>query len=206
MSRAKRILLIGGVLLASVGTADARLWGSRKAEKPAATAAVPGAIVLNAVEVDGSQVILRTTGAPAYTSYSPSPGVFVIDLTGTSRDAAAVIPATLPSAVASISADEVVEMGTRLTRVTFRFSESITPEIAAAEQSVVVTIPATVVPIESASSVDVLPAVVPLIPQPEPIAETPAPVVDVPVAEVIEEPVPAVEEATLPRARAVKSI
>lgn len=206
MSRAKRILLIGGVLLASVGTADARLWGSRKAEKPAATAAVPGAIVLNAVDVDGSQVILRTTGAPAYTSYSPAPGVFVIDLTGTSRDAAAVIPATLPSAVDSVSADEVVEMGTRLTRVTFRFSESITPEIAAAEQSVVVTIPATVVPSESASSIEVLPAVVPLIPQPEPIAETPAPVADVPVAEVIEEPVPVIEEATLPRARAVKGI
>ncbi len=216
MSRAKRILLIGGVLLASVGTADARLWGARKAEKPAATAAVPGAIVLNAVEIDGSQVVLRTTGAPAYTSYSPSPGVFVIDLTGTSRDAAAVIPATLPSAVASISADEVVEMGTRLTRVTFRFSEAITPEIAAADQSVVVTIPATVAPSESLSSVAVLPAVVPLIPQPEPIAETPAPAVDVPVAEialvevplaeVIEEPVPIVEDVALPRARAVKSI
>ena len=206
MSRAKRILLIGGVLLACVGTADARLWGSRKAEKPAATAAVPGAIVLNAVEVDGSQVILRTTGAPAYTSYSPAPGVFVIDLTGTSRDAAAVIPATLPSAVDSISADEVVEMGTRLTRVTFRFSESITPEIAAAEQSVVITIPAISIPGESASSIEVLPAVVPLIPQPDPIAETPAPVADVPVAEVIEEPVPVIEEATLPRARAVKSI
>ena len=29
-----------------------------------------------------------------------------------------MIPATLPAAVASLSADEVVEMGTRLTRVT----------------------------------------------------------------------------------------
>jgi hypothetical protein len=66
MSRAKRILLIGGVLLVSAGTADARLWGSRKAEKPAATAAVPGAIVLKGVEVDGSQVVLRTSGAPAH--------------------------------------------------------------------------------------------------------------------------------------------
>ena len=73
MRTAKRILVIGGVLLASVGTADARLWG-RKAEKPAAQAAVPGAVVLKAVEVDGSRVVLRTSGAPAYTSYSPSPG------------------------------------------------------------------------------------------------------------------------------------
>lgn len=218
MSRAKRIVLIGGVLLASVGTAEAGLWRSRKAEKPATAAAVPGAIVLKAVEVDGSQIVLRTSGAPAYTSYSPSPGVYVIDLTGTSRDAAAAIPATLPPAVASLSADEVVEMGTRLTRVTFRFSDSVTPEIAAAEQSVVVTVPAAV-PIETiAATVDVLPAVVPAAPQQEPdrleasapqVVESAPQVVE---AAVIEEPVPhsneetTIERATLPRARSVKSI
>lgn len=209
MRRAKQILLIGGVLLVGVGSADARLWGSRKADKPAATAVVPGAIVLNAIEIDGSRVVLRTSGAPAYTSYSPSPGVFVIDLTGTSRDAAAVIPAVLPSAVASISADEVVEMGTRLTRVTFRFSDPIAPEIAAADQSVVVTVPAAAVAADNlASTVDVLPAVVPATPQPEPaaIVETPASIAEQPAVEVVEEPVPAVEETALPRARAVKSI
>ncbi len=221
MRRAKRILLMSGMLLlTSVGSADARLWGSRKADKPAAPAAVPGAIVLKAVEVDGSRVLLRTSGAPAYTSYSPSPGVFVIDLAGTSRDAAAVIPTTLPSSVASLSADEVVEMGTRLTRVTVRFTGSTVPEIAAADQAVVITVPETV-----ASSVAVMPAVVPAAPQPaaaqpEPVVETPAQVAEVPAAEVhaevpvevVEEPVPApasapvVEEAMLPRARAVKSI
>jgi len=211
MRRAKRILLIGGVLLVSVGTADARLWGSRKAEKPPVNAAVPGAIILSAVEVDGSQVVLRTSGAPAYTSYSPSPGVFVIDLTGTSRDAAAVVPSTLPPAVASISADEVVEMGTRLTRVTFRFADSIVPEITAGENSVVISVPASAVPIENvASTVDVLPAVVPLAPpvdsQPEAtIVEKPAPVAEAP-AEVVEEPMTVADEVTLPRARAVKRI
>jgi hypothetical protein len=51
MRRAKRILLTAGVLIVSASTADARLWG-RKADKPAATASLPGAIVLNAVEVD----------------------------------------------------------------------------------------------------------------------------------------------------------
>jgi len=35
MSRAKRILLIGGVLVMSVSAAEARLWGGRKADKPA---------------------------------------------------------------------------------------------------------------------------------------------------------------------------
>ena len=214
MSRAKRILLIGGVLVVCVGTADAGLWRSRKADKPAATAAaVPGAVVLSGFEVDGSRVVLRTSGAPAYTSYSPSPGVFVIDLTGTSRDAAAAVPSTLPPAVASLSADEVVEMGTRLTRVTFRFADSIIPEITASENSVIVTVPATSIPIENvASSVDVLPAVVPLAqPEPQPenvIAEVPAQPVDIPAApaEIVEEPMAVAEEAALPRARSVRRI
>lgn len=206
MSRAKRILLMGGVLLLSVGAAEARWWGSRKADKPAADTQILTAITLSAVEVDGSRVILRTTGAPAYTSYSPAPGVFVVDLTGTSREAAVVIPSTLPPAVTSLSADEVVEMGTRLTRVTFRFVESLMPDVAAAEQSVVVTVPATTIPIETA----VLPAVVPVMPapaeleapaQPEPEVEPlPAPAIEV------AEPVAQVEEIALPRARSVKSI
>ena len=95
MRRAKRYLVIAGILLLSVGTADAGLFGSRKAKAPAETAAA-SAITLNAVEVDGSRVILRTSGAPAYTSYSPTPGVFVVDLTETARDAAVTIPQTLP--------------------------------------------------------------------------------------------------------------
>jgi type IV pilus assembly protein PilQ len=215
MSRAKRILLIGGVLMVSVSAADARVWGSKKPQQPAAetSAAVPGAIVLGAVEVDGSRVILRTSGAPAYTSYSPSPGVFVVDLTGTSRDDAAVIPPVLPPAVLSMSADEVVEMGTRLTRITFRFAESFTPDVSAADRSVVVTVPARAIPIataETAPPVEVLPTVVassrtpsptPIIPEPQPSVEA----LPTPVAEQVNEPAPVIEEA-LPRARSVKSI
>jgi type IV pilus assembly protein PilQ len=212
MSRAKRILLIGGVLMVSVSAADARLWGARKAKEPAApTAAVPGAIVLGAVEVDGSRVILRTSGAPAYTSYSPAPGVFVVDLTGTSRDAAAVVPPALPPAVLSIAADEVVEMGTRLTRVTFRFAESFSPDVSASDKAVIVTVPARAIAIataETAPPVDVLPAVVPstttasLTPEPQPSVEA----LPTPVAEEVAEPTPIVEEVPLPRARAVKFI
>lgn len=211
MSRAKRILLIGGVLVMSVSAAEARLWGGRKADKQAEATANPSLIALSAVEVDGSRVVLRTSGAPAYTSYSPSPGVFVVDLTGTSRDATAVIPATLPPAVVSITADEVVEMGTKLTRVTFRFSESLLPEITPGDKSVVITVPATAVAIETAPPVEVLPAVVPAspaavaqnVPDPEPqpsIEPLPAPAAEV------AEPVAIVEDIPLPRARAVKFI
>src|ERR1041384_5715476 len=120
MSRAKRIVLVAGMLVVSVTAVHAGLWRSRKAQKPAEQGAAP--MALTAVEIDGSRVSLRTTGTPAYTSYSPSPDVFVIDLTGTTRDAALMIPTSFPPAVASIAADDVVEMGNRLTRVTFRFS------------------------------------------------------------------------------------
>lgn len=222
MSRARRILLIGGVLIVSTGVAEARIWGSKKADKPAPAAAVQAAVVLRGVEVDGSRVVLRTSGAPAYTSYSPSPGVFVVDLTGTSRDAAVAVPATLPPAVSSIAADEVTEMGTRLTRVTFRLADAFVPNVEASESSVVVTIPATAVPIETADSapaVEVLPAVVPATPDPRPAESLAGPVVEVveerpAVPVVVEEPVEerrseevaAEETVSLPRARAVRFI
>ncbi len=217
MNRAKQILLIAGMLLIGA-SAEARLWGSRKAAKPANTDPYPSTIALRTVEVEGSRVVLRTSGAPAYTSYSPSPGVFVVDLTGTSRDSSLALPATLPPAVASISADDVTEMGSTLTRITFRLTESLLPEVSAAENSVIVTIPATAIAIhESAPAVDVLPAVVPVAASAEPetsgvesLAE-PAEEVAEPVARV--EPVeeyaaaePVQAAAPLTRARSVKSI
>ena len=216
MRRAKRILLIAGVLVLSVSTADARIWGSRKADKPAANVPGPSVIALSAIEIEGSRVLLRTNGAPAYTSYSPSPGVFVVDLTDTGRDAAVTIPSVLPPAVASLAADEVVEMGNRLTRVTFRFSEPLSPEVMAIEKAVIVTVPATAIPIETAdaSAMEVLPAVTPASVDSTPIAETnraDAPVVtsiepiSEPVLEVAE-PIAVAEEIPLPRAKSVRGI
>jgi type IV pilus assembly protein PilQ len=162
MKRAKRILLIASVLLLSVSSADAGLWGSRKAGDKAAEAVTAPTIVLNAVEIDGSRVLLRTSGAPAYTSYNTAPGVFVIDLTGTTRDSSVIIPSTLPPAVKSIAAEQVTEMGSSLTRVTFRFSDSLTPEVAAIEKAVVVTVPATAIAVESSQAPEeILPVVVP---------------------------------------------
>jgi type IV pilus assembly protein PilQ len=215
MTRAKRYVVIAGILLVSVGTADAGLFGSRKAAKaPAETAAA--AMTLNAVEIDGSRVILRTSGAPAYTSYSPTPGVFVVDLTGTSRDAAVTIPATLPPAVSSIAAEEVTEMGNRLTRVTFRLSSPMNLEVTAIEKAVAVSIPATAIAIEMAPSVVVLANgtdrttgttgttgtdVEPVV---EPIAE---PIADPVVEQIVETPALAVKSAaSLPRARTVREI
>jgi type IV pilus assembly protein PilQ len=210
MKRAKRILLTAGVLVLSVSTAEARIWGSRKADKPASTPA-PSVIALSAIEVEGSRVLLRTNGAPAYTSYSPSPGVFVVDLTDTGRDAAITIPAVLPPAVASLAADEVVEMGSRLTRVTFRFSEPLSPEVMAIEKAVIVTVPATAIPIETADApaVEILPAVTPVSTadsyQTDALATTSVEPVSEPVVEV-PEPIAVAEEIPLPRAKSVRGI
>ena len=222
MKRAKRILLIGGVLVLSVSSADAGIWG-RKADKPAASAPAPSLIALSAIEIEGSRVLLRTNGAPAYTSYSPSPGVFVVDLTDTGRGPTVAIPAVLPPAVASLSADEVVEMGNRLTRVTFRFTEPLSPEVMAIEKAVVIMVPASAIPIESASApaIEVLPAVTraePVVetataePIAEPIAEPTAEPIAEPVVETIAEtpaePIvePVAAEIPLPRAKAVRTI
>jgi type IV pilus secretin PilQ/predicted competence protein len=216
MRRAKRILLIAGVLVLGVGNADARIWGSRKTAQPAVPAPAPSVIALSAIEIEGSRVLLRTNGAPAYTSYSPSPGVFVVDLTDTGRDAAVTIPSVLPPAVASLAADEVVEMGNRLTRVTFRFSEPFSPEVTAIEKAVIVTIPATAIPIETADApaVEVLPAVTPAANTLAPAVETAhadAPVVtsiepiSEPVTEVAE-PIAVAEEIPLPHAKSIRGI
>ncbi len=234
MKRAKRILLIASMLLLSVRSADAGLWGSRKANKPAEVVTAP-TIALNAVEIDGSRVLLRTSGAPAYTSYSPAPGVFVIDLTGTTRDASAIVPAPLPPAVKSISAEEITEMGSSLTRVTFRFTDSLTPDVAAIEKAVVVTVPATAIAIESTHAPEeVLPAVIPaasmqtanldpapeaIVPHVEPIADPIADPTAAQVAEQQSEPIvetltetpapseqPAIAGSALPRAKSVRKI
>ena len=215
MRRAKRFVVIAGILLLSVGSADAGLFGSRKAKSPEESAPA-SAMTLRAVEVDGARVILRTSGAPAYTSYSPTPGVFVVDLTGTSRDGAVAIPPTMPPAVTSITAEEVVEMGTRLTRVTFRLSSPMNLEVAALDKAVAVTVPATAIAIENGPAlIEVLPAVTPAAqtassePAVEPIAEPVAEPISEPVVEQPAAPVagaPARQSASLPRARTVRNI
>src|ERR1051325_10659172 len=202
MRRAKRLLVTAGVLLLSVSTADARLWGSKKAPapSPAEAASMPSAMSLTNVEIEGSRVLLKTTGAPAYTSYSPAPGVFVVDLTSTAKEAGGAIPAALPPAVASITADDVVEMGSHLTRITFRLTEPLHPEVSAADKAVVVSIPATAIAIESAPAAEPL---APVVAAAEPVAET---IESVPEPAPVPAPAPAVHETALPRARMIRDV
>jgi type IV pilus assembly protein PilQ len=189
MTNAERILLMASILVMSLGTANASLWRHRKTEKPAQAAAAPSAMSLNAVEIDGSRVVLHTSGTPAYTSYSPSPTVFVVDLTGTSKAAALAIPSTLPPGVISLTAEEVTEMGSRLTRVTFRVMDTQLPQISPAENTLIVNMPASaaydaapavaaaapVVADQRAAKVEPIPEPARVVPEPVAIAAAPVP-------------------------------
>jgi len=190
MRRAKRILLIASMLVLSAGVASASLWRHRAPKKPEqtapATAAAAAAMTLNAIEVGSAafpQIILRTSGAPAFTSLSPTPDQFIVDLSGTTKSAALAIPSQLPVGVSAITADEVTEMGSKLTRVIVRLTQQGTAQAAADGNSVILTLPAA-------------PALAEVAPAPA-VQETVNPVA---------EPVVKSESRSLPKAKALKKI
>lgn len=199
MSRAKRTLLVTTTLLLVANGLVAGLWRSRKPQPPAQTAPVASAMSLTAVDADSSRITLHTTGTPVYTSYSPSPGVFVVDLTGASRAADLKIPSTLPSPVTSISAEEATEMGNSLTRVTVRLTQPILPEASASGNDIIVTLPA------SAAATQDAPAAVPA-----PAREATGPKPEPAVAKTAEAPkvetAPIVEPVPLTAARSVRRV
>jgi type IV pilus secretin PilQ/predicted competence protein len=201
MRKAERILLMASILVLSLGTANASLWHrTKKAEAPAQqpAAAAAAAMSLDAIEVDGGRVMLRTSGTPAYTSYSPSPTVFVVDLAGTAKGASVTIPQALPSGVSSLTAEEVTEMGSRLTRVTFRITDAQLPQVSPSDKTLVINLPASATAIAAAPAVTAPPveqhAEVKSEPAPEPVHIAPVEVAAAP------SPVPA------QKARTIKSI
>ena len=180
MRKGKRILLIAGMLDLSGNIASASLFRHRSAPKNAppaqtqaaqATADNPASMTLNAIEIEQGRVVLRTSNAPAYTSYSPTPDLFVIDLTDASKAAGLSIPSSLPSAITSISADEVTEMGTRLTRVTFHLAQPGVLKASADGNTVAIAVPAAA----ATTAVAEKPAAPPIVAPAEVIQETPAP-------------------------------
>jgi type IV pilus assembly protein PilQ len=140
--RRKRILLIASVLLLTAGATSAS-W-RHKGDRPA-EAAAPAAMTLTAIELESTptaRLLLRTSGTPAYTSYSPTPDTFVVDLSGASKAPSLTIPSALPPGVTSIAADEVTEMGTRVTRVTVHLAQAATLQAVADDHAVAVALPA----------------------------------------------------------------
>src|SRR5258708_22957771 len=122
MNRARRILVIAGGVVRSVNGASASWFRHNQAEKVPSTATAPEAgMMLNAIEVESTpsvRLLLRTTGTPVYTSYSPAPARFVVDLTSTTKSPSLTLPSPFPAPISSMSVEDVTEMGTRLTPVT----------------------------------------------------------------------------------------
>lgn len=146
MTRAKLILLITGMLVAS-NSAHAAFWKrgtAPKAPAQAALAAAPAGMSLTALDVETTpspRLVLRTTASPVYTSYSPMPDLFVIDLTGASKASSLVIPSVLPPSVGSVTVEDVTEMGSRLTRVSVHLTQAATIDAGAEGNSVIVNLP-----------------------------------------------------------------
>ena len=193
MRKAKRILLIAGMLILCVGSAPASLWRHRTPKKPAEqnapAAAAAASMTLIAIEVGSlpSQIVLRTSGAPAFTSLSPTPDQFIVDLSGTTKSSTLTVPSPLPVVVNSVTADEVTEMGSRLTRVTIHLTQPGSAQAAADGNSIIVTLPAPIVA-----------------EAPKMVAEPPVQVTTAPAKPVIE--VVKSDAISLPKAKALKKI
>jgi type IV pilus assembly protein PilQ len=205
-TRAKLILLLTGMLVAGVTSAQAAFWKRGAASKAPASAAAQSSasagMSLTAVDVETSplpRIILRTTASPVYTSYSPMPDLFVIDLTGAAKAASLVIPSVVPPSVGSVSVEEAVEMGSRLTRVSVHLNQAGTIEASAEGNSVIINLPAVAVPAVSEAAPPapkpaeptavVTAAVEPPHADPVPVHAEPEPVKSEPVAQVAEAPV-----------------
>jgi hypothetical protein len=227
MTRAKLILLITGMLVANVTGAHASFWkrsAAAKAPTQAATAA-PTGMLLTAIDVEmtpSPRLVLRTTASPVYTSYSPMPDVFVIDLTGASKASSLVIPSMVPSSLGSVSVEEVTEMGSRLTRVTLHLAQPASIEAAAEENSIAINLPASTTAVAEAApamrteEVPPLVKAVPDAPKTETLTaevkteETTAPIISEPIAEAARPAIePAVVAESLPstvKAKALRKI
>jgi type IV pilus secretin PilQ/predicted competence protein len=178
MTRARRILLIVGMTALCAGVAPASIFrrGGDKKPAPATPAVAPAALSLTSVEVEPSpspRLVLRTSGSPVYSSYSPAPDQFVVEFTGTSKGSALAVPSPLPAAVQSVSVDETTDMGAMLTRVTVRMTQPLAPQISVVENAVVVTLPE----VAMASAVE----------SPKPVVTEEAPAV-APIVEAVAEP------------------
>jgi len=135
-----RLLLAASLLVVGFACAS----GGPETVKPQASAPLlentisPAALVGMRMETSPSRLILQTSGSPAYTSYNPQPDVFVIDLPATSKANGLVVPSDLPSFVASVAAEEAIELGKPLTRVTVRFITPMSPQATGSADRVVV--------------------------------------------------------------------
>lgn len=137
---------VGTLLLAAAcSSSGGATAGADPAAAPASAAAVASPdsrALLTEVRSELTpepRLVLRTSGSPAYSSYSPQPDVYVVDLPRTAKAGQLQIPSNLPAQVASVAVDEAIELGRPLTRVTLRFTGPASATTASEDGAVVVT-------------------------------------------------------------------
>ncbi|HUO83907.1 MAG TPA: type IV pilus secretin PilQ [Thermoanaerobaculia bacterium] len=189
-----QLFLLGGLVAVGLGCSS----GSAVAPVPGTDASVPreenaegrpALLSLQSKTLPSPRLIVESSGRPVYTSYKPQANVFVIDFPRMTKAPRLEVPSNLPERVASITAEEVIELGVPMTRVTLRLKEEIDCVASAEGNAVVVTFDGLgrAAPAASiAESIPVIPELEPLeIPAsaepliPEAVAEqepTPAPV------------------------------
>lgn len=200
MMKKLHLLLVGGLIIFGLHCASTdRSPAQPNASATAKTEASRGPS-LTAIRVEAAptpHLLLQTSGSPAYTSYSPQPDVFVVDLPRTVKAADLATPATLPDFITSIAADEAVELGSPLTRVTIRLNGAVSPRTSVTDGGVMVAFGGAA----TASSAPA-PAIEPVAPVSEPqvqvseIAEPAAPPVASPSAPAVKSEIPRGPKAT----------
>ncbi|HXI12585.1 MAG TPA: type IV pilus secretin PilQ [Thermoanaerobaculia bacterium] len=186
-SSRKTLLLVAvtGVAVLGLSCASAPPAAQSASGTRAVSAAAREGLTLLEIRAENApapRLVVRTSSKPAYTSYSPQPDVFVLDLARTSKSAALTIPGDLPANLASVSADEVVELGNPITRVTVRFKSAVAPTATASDDSVILSFaPAAVAERSSEIVPEVAVMAVPEIEEPSVSAEL--------IAEPIDEPI-----------------
>jgi len=160
----KQHLLVLGTLVA-IGLAMPPVMAARsiRARQGASRQLTAGATSLDGVTMELSpapRILLKTSGAPSFSSYSPQPDVYVIDLPGAARAESLSLPTTYPSFISSVTAENATELGTSLTRVTIRFAQSVPAHTSAVDGGLAVTFDADSVPSVSEKATSVVPPAV----------------------------------------------
>ncbi|HVT43164.1 MAG TPA: type IV pilus secretin PilQ [Thermoanaerobaculia bacterium] len=127
--KALHLLLLGGVIAFGVHCASSGPIGSSQSDAPDASLSASALVSVRAEPAPIPRIVLQTTGSPSYTSYSPQPEVFVVDLPRTSKAPDLVLPppADWPAFITTLTAYEAVELGSPLTRVTIRTDRKVSP-------------------------------------------------------------------------------
>ncbi len=136
-----RLLVMGSVLVLAVACASGNPSDVVQAGSTVPSGGNGERATLDALRAESlpaPRLVLQTTGAPAYTSYSPQPDVFVLDLPRTTKAFNLALPTNLPSYIASVAADEAIELGKPLTRVTVRFTAPMAATATSVDGDVVI--------------------------------------------------------------------